>query len=244
VPQVHTADAPTLAYVFCWQEGTALTPYGDRPQLRSIGLGAAPQEQRLTLPLAHNAADLVVLGDTGTRVLLLAQYGYQEFEFLLCEMSDQPRLIARWPVAGQALAWLDYPGPAPVYTGLQQAGAQLSLIVHDEQAAAEYERWSFNLSSGELTRTSYTGVLPRAADSSNAVDDSAAGPPYPQTLLPTAGEAPWNIPAVCDMQGRVLVIYSSGSFEWIKPGAAAATAADRTAAKACAANACITPPPQ
>jgi len=239
---LDSAPQPAQAYVFCWQGGTPLTPYGQTPELRRISLtGSAAAVETLALNTTGPAADLVLLASSGSRVLVLAQLGADNYEFILGELAGTPAVIAHWPLGGQPITPLTYPGPAASYSGLVQDGAAVSLVVHDNSAQSALETWRFDLATGQLSNAPFTGKVAPTADADNAHDHGAAGPPHPQTLLPTAGDPPWTIPALADGQGHVLVVHGDGSAEWAAPGAVADTT-DTGPQLTCLDKSCVTGP--
>jgi hypothetical protein len=239
---LDASAAPDVAWAFCWQGGDALTPYGKSPELRRLPLTAgAPGGAALPLALPGAAGDLLLLGTVGTRCLVLAQLGYNDYSFVLCDFGSQPQVVARWPLAGQPLTPLTYPGPAAAYAGLSRDGNVLSLTVHDEQSAEPFDDWRFDLPAARLVQQPHHGAAPPAQDAANAADAGQAGPPYPQTILPDAGDAPWTIPAVADDRGRVLVVHADATAEWVAPGKPVAVA-DAKTSEPCVNETCVTGP--
>jgi hypothetical protein len=215
----HTPPDYACAYVMeTAGDGDAIYPLGQAAQLAAISLADGQTMWRTGLKPAAPLADVQIWAQLDAWLLLSLQYDYQSFEFLAVRRADG-ELGARWPLKGMPGGAVVFPGPAWEPAEPERAGASASLVVYNEDAAA-WQRWSFDCAAGTLVVERCGPPETSREDNTLPVGgDGAPGPgaaPFPQRLLPAAWGAEWEIPALVDAAGRVLVIDAAGA-RWAAP---------------------------
>lgn len=199
-----------------------LFPYGSSPYLAALSTTTSRTYWSASLKGDGPVADIQLWGLTAERGLLSLQYDYRRYEFISFDRrpagSGHVDLLDRWPLSGQPLTRIVYPGEfdEPVTVDIEDGVVSVAVFTD-----ARYERWEFDLSRGTLHREA--AAPPEVVSrEENELPDRGSGPPalvrppFPQHLLPTAAAAEWRIPALVDKQGRVLVIDSHGA-QWVSP---------------------------
>ncbi|GEM_PF-4611704 len=199
-----------------------LFPFGSAPYLTALDTTTGRVWWSINLKGGGPVADIQLWGLTAERGLLSLQYDYRRYEFVSFDRAPTSgghvEVLDRWPLSGQPLTRIVYPGEFDEPAAVEVEGDYISVAVF---ADAAYERWEFDLAAGTLHRepaappgdsSREENEAPARGSGPPAVDD----PPFPQHLLPTAAADNWRIPALVDALGRVLVIDEAGA-QWVGP---------------------------
>ena len=207
------ADCNSTAYIVEASDGDAMYPFGAAPVLSAVDAASGAVAWHSVLPVRQASADVLLLALSATHLVVFAQYDYEVADFFVIERAGGA-VTATLPLAGQIAVKLIYPGPSeqPAEITVDDAALQIVLIL----SAGGFARWSIALADGALTAVPVDAPTARVfEENSNAVGGSGApgpgSPAFPQDLLPTASGADWRIAALCDIEGRVLVVDSAGA---------------------------------
>jgi hypothetical protein len=197
-------------------EPDLLFPWGDQTRLLAVDAASGALRWEVPLEPAGPVGGVELWGFSGGYGLISLQYDYRVFEFIVFSARDGA-LGARHRLRGQPATQLVYPGAFNQPLAVTAADGTVSLGVYPDGGGTE--RWQFALASGELLVEPAEQSAPFAREdndlpaSGRGAPDPAA-PPFPQALLPAAAGEAWQIPALVNSRGQVLVI-DGGECRWI-----------------------------
>jgi hypothetical protein len=198
--------------------GDAITPYGAKPRFVMASTESKDKAWEVALPASLAVAG-VELWACGAYCVVSVQYGYDQFEFFTISITDGA-IKARAGLAGQPAYQSVYPGPENIPSSCRLLGDRLSVMML--RGDAPVQEWTFDLKQGTISTRDRPSWNQGAAREVNRLPVGGKGAPgqksvlFPQRLLPEAGASGWEIPALQDSSGRILVITQDGA-SWKNP---------------------------
>jgi hypothetical protein len=197
-------------------EPDLLFPWGDQTYLLAVDAASGARRWEVPLEPAGPVGGVELWGLSGGYGLISLQYDYRVFEFIVFRARDGA-LGARHQLLGQPATQLVYPGGFNQPQAVTAADGTVGLGVYPDGGGSE--RWQFALATGELLVEPAEQSAPFAREDNDlpaggrGAPDPAA-PPFPQALLPAAAGEAWQIPALVNARGQVLVL-AGGECRWL-----------------------------
>lgn len=194
---------------------SALFPFGDAPLLTAVNSASATTLWSIELDASASVADVVLWALTPEQGLLSLQYDYQFYEFF-CFNRSIGEVRAQYKLAGQPATRLVYPGAFTEPAALSLDGDSVEIGVFMTNGTSQM--WNFDLVEGELHRDKFSPLSSVREDNSLPVGGIGApgykSAPFSQKLLPDVSGSQWQVPALTDDNGAVLLVVD-GKALWL-----------------------------
>jgi hypothetical protein len=197
-----------------------LFPFGDTPLLTAVDPASGIELWLVELDTLASVANVELWALTPEWGLLSLQYDYQLYEYL-CFDRCTGEVYAQHELAGQPATRLVYPGAFAEPAALSLDGDSVEIGVFLVNGTPQM--WRFNLKQGSLERGEFA-ALPTVREENQLPVGGVGAPgpgsaPYSQRLLPEASGNQWQIPALTDSNGAVLLVVDGKAS--LEPGSSA-----------------------
>ncbi len=197
-----------------------LFPFGDTPLLTAVDPASGIELWLVELDALASVANVELWALTPEWGLLSLQYDYQLYEYL-CFDRCTGEVYAQHELAGQPATRLVYPGAFAEPAALSLDGDSVEIGVFLVNGTPQM--WRFNLKQGSLERGEFA-ALPTVREENQLPVGGVGAPgpgsaPYSQRLLPEASGNQWQIPALTDSNGAVLLVVDGKAS--LEPGSSA-----------------------